>query len=473
MGETSRARPLWPGVLPVLLVIVGLAVCSGAAESAEADPSGPNFVFILLDDMGWMDPACYGNPFYETPNIDRLAKRGMRFTDAYAACPVCSPTRASILSGKYPARVKLTNWIPGRAHKDRPLLEPPFQMYLDTAEVTLAEALKAAGYRAASVGKWHLGGEGHLPEDQGFDLNVAGTRAGSPAGGYFLPNKMNLPAARHGEYLTDRLSIDACKFIRENRRKPFFLYLSHHAVHTPIQGNPELVAKYKAKLDKLNKGGKWNPAYAAMVQSADQSVGRVVATLEESGIADRTVIFFMSDNGGLAGVTRNAPLRAGKGHVYEGGIREPMIVCWPGVTKPGSACGEPVSSVDFYPTILEMAGTAGNAEHNTAVDGVSLVPLLKGASLKDRALFWHYPHYSPQGGAPAGAVRQGNLKLIEFYEDGHLELYNLAEDVGEKTNLAQKMPDEAARMHKLLVDWRNQVGAPMPTKNPHFRAAKK
>jgi arylsulfatase A-like enzyme len=474
MRVTSRRRS---APFCRVAVLIALAVASGsaasfaasAAETPKADP--PNVVFILLDDMGWSDPGCYGNRFYETPNIDGLARKGMRFTNAYAACPVCSPTRASIMTGKYPARVKLTNWIPGGARQTRPLLEPPFQMFLATDEVTIAEALKPAGYATASVGKWHMGGEGHLPEDQGFNLNVAGTEAGSPAGGYFLPNKMNLPGARHGEYLTDRLSIEACKFIRANRDKPFFLYLAHHTVHTPIQGKPELVAKYKLK---LKSGEKWNPAYAAMVQSGDESVGRVMATLEESKIADRTVVFFMSDNGGLASVTNNAPLRAGKGHVYEGGIREPMIVVWPGVVAPGSVSNQPVLSVDFYPTILQIAGTQGDAAHNATVDGVSLLPLLKGAgSIERPPLFWHYPHYSPQGGVPAAAVRQGDLKLIEFYEDGHLELYNLADDVGEKSNLADRLPEEAARLHKLLLDWQEQVGAKLPTKNPDFRPAKK
>ena len=457
-------------LIVAVAAVVGCQALLGSLQAEPADGQRPNFVFILMDDMGWGDPACYGNAFYETPNIDRLARRGMRFTDAYAACPVCSPTRASILSGKYPARVKLTNWIPGRDPRDRKVLAPPFQVFLAAREVTIAEALKPAGYITASVGKWHLGGVGRLPEDQGFDLNVAGTAAGSPAGGYFLPNKMHLPGARHGDYLTDRLSIDACRFIKGAKNKPFFLYLSHHSVHTPIQGKPELVAKYKAKL-KPNES--WNPIYAAMVQSADESVGRVLNTLDNAGIADRTVIFFMSDNGGLAKVTNNAPLRAGKGHVYEGGIRVPMIVCWPGVIKPGSVSSEPVSSVDFYPTILEMAGIQGDPNHNAEVDGASLVPLLKGTGSPDReAIFWHYPHYSPQGGVPAAAVRQGDYKLLEFYEDDRLELYNLAEDIREKNNLADKMADKRDQLHKLLIDWREEVGAVLPTKNADYRPAK-
>ena len=464
---TRAQRETFSGARLLLPAVLGL-LCFFPAKAAPADPPPkprPNVVFILLDDFGFSDPVCYGNTFYETPNIDRLARMGMRFTDAYAACPVCSPTRASIMTGKYPARLHLTDWIPGMHPADRKLLTPKFLQRLPLEEVTVAEALGRSGYVTGSVGKWHLGGRGFLPEDQGFDLNVAGTAAGSPAGGYFLPNRMNLPGARSGEYLTDRLSLDACKFIEASKDKPFFLYLSHHSVHTPIQGKPELVAKYQAK---RRPGQKWNAAYAAMVESADQSVGRVLDTLAKHRIADRTIVFFMSDNGGLAGVTRNAPLRAGKGHVYEGGIREPMIVCWPGVVEPGSVCCEPVTSVDFYPTILAMTGTKPDPKHQ--LDGVSLVPLLtQTGKLRRKAIFWHYPHYSPQRGVPAGAVRQGDFKLIEFYEDGHLELYNLAEDIGEKTNLAEEMPEMAAAMHKRLLDWRRQVDAPMPAENPRYK----
>ncbi len=422
-------------------------------------------VFILVDDMSWSDPVCYGNRFYETPHIDRLARQGMRFTDAYAACPVCSPTRASIMSGKYPATLNLTDWLPGMHPGNRKLIGPPFLRQLPPQEITIAETLQSAGYVTGSVGKWHLGGTGFLPEDQGFDVNVAGTAAGSPAGGYYLPNKMNLPGARRGEYLTDRLSLEGCRFIRANRDKPFFLYLSHHSVHTPIQGKPELVEKYKRKFAAAEV--RKNAAYAAMMQSADESVGRVIDTLDELEIAERTIVFFMSDNGGLSGVTSNAPLREGKGHVYEGGIREPMIVRWPGVVRPGSTCGVPVSSVDFYPTILEMCGV--RCDPKQQLDGESIVPLLKQTGgLKREAIFWHYPHYSPQRGVPAGAVRQGDYKLMELFEDGRLELYNLADDVGERNNLAEEMPEKTAELHKLLVEWRARVEARLPTKNPDY-----
>ena len=431
--------------------------------------SVPNIVLILVDDMGWSDPVCYGNRFYETPNIDALARQGMRFADAYAACPVCSPTRASILSGKYPATLNLTDWLPGMHPADRKLIGPEFISQLPLEEITLAEALKAAGYKTGSVGKWHLGGKGFLPQYQGFDVNVAGTAFGWPHGGYHLPNKMNLPGAKPGEYLTDRLSIDGCKFIRTNRDGPFFLYLSHHSVHTPIQGKRELTEKYRKKF--ADAAVRKNAAYAAMMQSADESVGRVLATLDELKIADRTVVIFMSDNGGLSGVTSNAPLREGKGHVYEGGIREPMIVRWPGVVRPGSVCRVPVISVDFYPTILEMAGVP--IDPRQQLDGESFVPLLRQTGkLKRDAIFWHYPHYSPQRGVPAGAVRVGGYKLMELFENGHLELYNLADDIGEKNNLADKMPEKTAELHKMLVEWRKKVGARMPTKNPKYRPKK-
>jgi len=466
-------RTLDPGVMAksgtwLAMAFVCWAAGSGplaASQQPAPRPTELNVVFILVDDMSYCDPVCYGNRIYETPNINRLAREGMRFTDAYAACPVCSPTRASIHSGKYPATLNLTDWLPGMHPKDRKLIGPEFIRRLPLEEVTLAEVLRAAGYATGSVGKWHLGGQGFLPEDQGFDVNVAGTAAGSPAGGYYLPNKMNLPGAKKGEYLTDRLSLEGCSFIRAHRDRPFFLYLSHHSVHTPIQGKPELVEKYRAKFAAA--GISANAHYAAMMQSADQSVGRVLDTLDELGIAGRTVVFFMSDNGGLSGVTSNAPLREGKGHVYEGGIREPMIVRWPGVVAPGSTCGVPVSSVDFYPTILAMTGAA--ADPRQQLDGESLVPLLKQTGpLQREAIFWHYPHYSPQRGVPAGAVRQGDYKLLEFYEDGHLELYNLAEDVGERDNLAETLPEKTAELHKLLVDWRKQVAARPPTRNPDY-----
>jgi arylsulfatase A-like enzyme len=459
-----------------LLLLVALT-CLAAGEPANlaaAERPKPNFVFILIDDLGWRDVGCNGSTFYHTPNIDRLAARGVRFTNAYAACPVCSPTRASILTGKYPARLHLTDWLPGRA--DRPsqkLLRPRIKQHLPLEEVTLARALKAAGYRSASIGKWHLGGPAYYPEKHGFDVNVGGTQTGSPPGGYFLFKTPTMTARSATEYLTDRLTEEAEKFITRNKDRPFFLYLAHYGVHIPLQAKKDLIARYKARARPENP--QHNALYAAVVASVDESIGRVVKKLEELKLADRTVIIFSSDNGGLSvkegpntPATSNLPLRAGKGYLYEGGIREPLLIRWPGVTKPGRVCDVPVSSVDFYPTILEIAGV--KPRPHQVLDGVSLVPLLRGrGTLKRDALFWHYPHYSNQGGKPGGAVRKGDFKLIEFYEDGKLELYNLKKDIGEKTILAAQMPGRVKELHRLLKEWRKAVGAQMPTPNPDYR----
>ena len=436
-----------------------------------------NFVFILIDDLGWRDLGCQGSTFYETPNIDRMAAQGMRFTDAYAACPVCSPSRAAVMTGRYPARLHLTDWIPGR--KQWPtarLLTPQFNQQLPLAEVTLAEALKGVGYATASIGKWHLGGTGFYPEQQGFDLNVGGTERGSPAS-YFGPFDLpNLTGGSPEEYLTDRLNQEAMKFIEANRSRPFFLYLPHFAVHIPLQARKQLIAHYQAKARPEEP--QRDPVYAAMIHSVDEAVGLLMRKLDELGIAGRTVVFFTSDNGGLiyegaskAPVTSNVPLRAGKGHVYEGGIRVPLIVHAPGIVKPGAVTVAPAASQDFFPTILELAGVKPPAGH--VIDGRSLVPALRASgAVRREALYWHYPHYSNQGGVPAGAVRQGDFKLIEFYEDGRLELYNLQDDIGERRNLVRRLPKKAAELHGLLKRWRASVKAVMPSPNPGYDAAK-
>ena len=450
----------------------GLGLLGGGpmlfSRSASAATSGGrplNFVFVLIDDMGWTDVTCFGSAFYETPNVDRLAAQGVRFTNAYSACTVCSPTRASILTGKYPARLHITDWIEGHKRPYAKLEIPDWTMYLPLEEVTLAEALKPAGYVSASIGKWHLGTEPYYPGKQGFALNVGGTDKGQPPS-YFYPYKIpTLPGGREGEYLTDRLSEEAEKFIEANKDRPFFLYLPHFAVHTPLQAKKDVTAKYQAKIkpDQAQR----NAVYAAMVESVDDSVARVMKKLDELKIADRTVIFFMSDNGGLIGSTSNLPLRAGKGSAYEGGVRVPMIVKWPGVARPNTMCDEPVISTDFYPTILEMAGVA--RDRKQIVDGVSLAPLLRGASrLARNEIYWHYPHYHPGGATPYGAVRQRDYRLVEFYEDNRVELYNLRNDISEKEDLAAKMPEKAAALRKLLADWRKSVGAQMPTPNPDF-----
>jgi len=413
----------------------------------------------------------------------------MRFTDAYAACSVCSPTRASILTGKYPARLHLTDWLNGRPDRpDQKLNRPNFQMFLPLEEVTLAEALKDAGYQTAFIGKWHLGeSTNYWPEHQGFDLNIGGCGAGHPPS-YFSPYHIpNLPDGPKGEYLNERLTEEALKFMdRAARQKnPFLLYFAEYAVHTPLQAKPDAIEKYQAKAAKLaNLGPEFltdhghqvrriqdHPVYGAMVESLDDSVGRVLTKLKELNLETNTIIIFTSDNGGLSTAegtpTSNLPLRAGKGWGYEGGVREPLIVRWPGVTQPGSVNHGQVISTDYYPTILQMLGLPlCLAQH---MDGVSIVPLFKGGALPERPLFWHYPHYSDQGGPPHGAVRLGDFKLIEWYEDMHVELYDLKNDLGEQHDLAQENPAKAAKLTALLHDWRKQVDAQMPTPNPNYQ----
>lgn len=446
-----------------------LQVAAGAlAASASAAPAKRwKILFVLVDDMGWHDTAPYGNTFIDTPNLNRFAAESARFTDAYAACPVCSPTRASILTGKYPARLHLTDWIPGR--KQWPyakLLTPAFNQELPRNEITIAEALRPASYRSGAIGKWHLGGTGHLPTDRGFDINIGGSAAGSPPT-YFGPLQLPGLQLEPGEFLTQRLTMEGSSFLRENASQPYFLYESHFTVHIPLAAPANLIQKYRKR-----DTGDVDPVYCAMVETADASVGQLLKTLDDSGQAQNTIVAFFSDNGGVRyqakrrkPVTNNSPLRAGKGHLYEGGIREPLIVRWPGITK-ASIIREPVSSIDFFPTFCEAAGAK-----TPPVDGISLRPLLAGGRIPERPLFWHYPHYSDQGGIPGGAVRLGDWKLIEFYEDNRLELFNLRDDPGEQKNLIQREAARAQKLHRLLRDWRTSVNASMPRPNPGYDAA--
>lgn len=447
-------------LLPALLVLAQLGV--GMVQAAERPW---NFVFILVDDLGATDLGCFGSRFYQTPNIDRLAREGMRFTQAYSACTVCSPTRAAILSGKYPARLHVTDWIPGHVRPKAKLKVPDWTMHLPLEERTLAEALKSAGYATASIGKWHLGGPEFYPEKQGFERNVGGYEKGQPPS-YFAPYRIPmLPEGPAGEYLTDREAAEAIRFIEENRERPFFLYLPHYAVHTPLMGKPEVIQKYRDRVrpDDPQK----NPTYGALVESVDDSVGRVLQALEERKLADRTVVIFTSDNGGLIGSTSNLGLRAGKGSAYEGGVRVPLIVRWPGVTRPGSECAVPVMSIDHYPTLLEAAGV--KPADGQILDGESLRPLLRGeGSLRRTALYWHYPHYHPGGATPYSAVRKGEWKLIEFFEDEHVELYNLRNDPQERQNVAATTPQVAETLRRELQAWRAGVGAQNPVPNPDF-----
>lgn len=455
----------------------------------------PNILFILLDDFGWKDLSCYGSTFYETPTLDGLARDGVRFTDAYAACPVCSPTRASILSGKYPARIGVTDWI-GASAKGL-LLDAPYVNHLPLSEVAIPKALKEFGYRTYFVGKWHLGGEEYWPAKHGFDVNIGGSEWGCPIQGYFSPYGLpNLSDGPDGEYLTDRLTDEAIGLLRTNGDVPFFMYFSHYAVHNPLQVPSEYIHKYEQKALHLGLDGvealvegeyfpcehkknlrisrrtiQSNPVYAGMIENLDQNSGRLLQALDEVGMADNTIIIFTSDNGGLAtsegSPTCNSPLSEGKGWAYDGGVREPLIVTWPGVTKSGSVCRVPVTSPDFYPTILQMAGLPLMPEQH--IDGASLVPLLAGTGEIEReAIFWHYPHYGNQGGTPYSAVRCGDYKLIEFFEDGRLELYNLAEDIGETRNIASSQPHTVSRLSQMLKDWRIEVGARIPLPNPDY-----
>jgi arylsulfatase A-like enzyme len=456
----------WRVVLCLLTSLWNLPPASAAA------PSPPNVVLILADDLGWTDLSCYGSDLYETPHIDRLARDGMKFTQAYSACTVCSPTRAALLTGKYPARLRVTDWIPGLPPENPKLLVPDWTKYLSLEEVTIARALKGAGYSTASIGKWHLGGEEYYPEKHGFDVNVAGSSAPAPSS-YFAPYKIaTLPEGSPGEYLTDRLGEEAVRFIEQHKDKPFFLYMPLFAVHTPIQGKEALVQKYRAK--KRRGLHQTNAVYAAMVESMDDAVGRIRGKLDDLKLADHTLVIFASDNGGRVPTTSNHPLRVGKGSCYEGGTRVPLMVRWPGVTKPGSVCATPVISMDLYPTILEIAGQKGASRKN--VDGVNLVPLLRqDGELRREALFWHYPHYQHYqlgGTTPYGAIRAGDFKLIEFFDDKRVELYNVREDIGEQRNLAAQMPAKADELRARLHAWRAEVGAQMPSRNPAYDPTK-
>ena len=448
--------------IPFLFAVT--ALLAETPQSSKTQP--PNVVFILVDDWGWTDAGCYGSDFYETPQIDRLAMDGVRFTQAYSACTVCSPSRAAILTGKYPARLHLTDWIPGYQPPESLLLSPEWNKGLELSEYTIAEEFKSRGYTTGIVGKWHLGGDKFKPELQGFDFNFAGCHVGSPRSffpPYGLPVKID---EKPGEMLTDRLTREAIGFIEAHQQQPFFLYLSYYAVHIPVAGKPEIVDKYKKKL----MNGSYhhtNPEYAAMLQTVDENLGKIRETLKQLGISDRTVLILASDNGGFIGrkdvkpSTSNAPLRAGKGSAYSGGVRVPLIVRWPGVTPTEGVCETPVKGVDFYPTLLEIVD--GAYEPRPDIDGTSFALWLRNPENSLRGpVFWHYPHYHPGGATPYSAVRYGDWKLIHFYEDGRYELYNLAEDIGESHDLAVARPKIVQELRAMLEDWLEREDAQFP-----------
>ncbi|MCA9192134.1 MAG: sulfatase [Planctomycetales bacterium] len=441
----------------------------------------PNIVLFLIDDLGWRDLSCQGSSYYRTPNIDQLAADGVRFTDAYSACAVCSPTRAAILTGKYPARLMLTDWLPsGRWDPKAKLRSARFVRSLPVEEFTLAEALREAGYRTASIGKWHLGSEPFsLPEHHGFDLNIAGNAHGAP-GSYFYPYEGDwlipgtglrarwnvLPNGHADEYLTDRLTDEAVKFITQNKDQPFFLYFPHYGVHAPLQAKPHMIAKYK-QIPKEQRQGL--PEYAAMVESVDDSVSRVIAVLEQLKISENTILIFTSDNGGFWKATNNAPLRGNKGAYYEGGIRVPLIIKWPGTVQAGAIVNEPVISNDLYPTCLSAAGI--KSLPNQHMDGLDLSDLIAGdqRQLNRESLFWHFPHYNEHpSSVPSSVIRKRNWKLIESFDPEGLELYNLQQDISEKVNLVSREPMILAELKTDLDSWRISVGAQMMQPNPDY-----
>ncbi len=479
-----------------LILISALAAVSGCKSERKTNAleiQHPNIILIVADDLGYGDLGCYGNKIVDTPELDKLAGKGIRFTNAYASCTVCSPTRAALLTGKNPVALNLTDFIPGRQangpgthHK---LISPKFNNHLPLEETTIAEMLKPLDYACASIGKWHLGGEGYLPTDQGFDMNIAGNHFGMPPS-YYYPytsekkwrtHKItNLELRDDSLYLTDRLTNEAIHFIKSQNDNPFFLYMSYYTVHIPLEGRKDLVEKYSKRIKDLNDSFNLNSDYLAMIESLDQNVGRIMNTLRTENIEDKTIVFFISDNGGWALVDKkdggdqkytgwetqaanNHPLRAGKGTLYEGGLRVPAIISWPGKIKPGRISDELIISTDIFPTIMDII----DKEIEYPVEGISLLPhLIENKNINREELHWHYPHYHLT--TPGSVIRKGDYKLIRFYEDNHLELYNLNKDMAETDNLTAKLPEKTRQMHRELNLWLKKTGAEKPVPNPCY-----
>jgi arylsulfatase A len=445
---------------------LALPGCSNGLRVKKPVEHKPNFLFILADDLGWSQLGCYGSQYYETPNIDRLATQGMKFTDAYAACPVCSPTRASIMTGKYPARLHLTDFIAGGNFPYEKYKQPDWQKFLPLKEVTFAEVIKTVGYTTASFGKWHLSiakkppqSLQYNPDKQGFDEYFVTYK---PA-----PNHDPESDAHNVEIITEK----SLEFLQKNKDNPFFLYVTHNTIHTPVMGKKKLVEKYKNKaVANLPQN---SPVVAAMIEELDDSVGKLLAKLDELNIADKTIVIFFGDNGGLEKSAKQTPLRSGKANLYEGGVREPLIVRWPGVVQQNSTCNEVVTSVDFFPTFLDILGLKNKA--GESIDGLSLLPLLHHTGhLNRKAIFWHYPHYHSSSIGPCGAVRMGDFKLIEWFDEticgpgNRFELYNLKHDIGEQNNLSKKLPIKTMQLKNMLANWRKKVGAQIMVPNPDY-----
>lgn len=470
--ETIPVTRHFPDAFCTAMFMVLTLFVSHAAVGSDQ----PNLILLLADDLGWTGLSSFGSDLYETPHLDALAAQGMTFTNAYAACTVCSPTRASIMTGQSPARLHLTDFIAGQNRPYAKLKIPDWTKRLKSSHVTIAEILKAKGYRTGHVGKWHLNGSGDQaagtqPTDQGFDFSFQrppGTR------GYTL--KQNAVSASGSNYLTDLLTDKACGFIEQSKADPFFLYFAYNVPHTPIQGREDLVKHFQKKV--IAAATHNNPAYAAMVASLDESVGRIVAKLDQQQLTSNTVIVFISDNGGLTqrngkhdGFTENLPLRRGKGSAYEGGVRVPAIASWPGVTAAGAVCDEPIITTDLFPTFQQLTG--GTSSTSTSMDGVSLVPLLHDASQSfDRDLFWHYPHYHAGGDGPYSAIRSGDHRLIEYHEDNSVRLYDLVGDIGEQHDLSAALPAKTSELRGKLHEWRAATKAQMPSSNPDYDPAR-
>lgn len=489
-GMHSQRLSIFALLLGICFSCLFTAVCARMARAER-----PNIVFILADDLGWKDLSNEGSTYYETPHIDSIASGGMKFTRGYAACQVCSPSRASILTGTYPTKHGITTWIGDRfgeqwrkAGRHDSHLPPDYAHNLAASEVTLAEALKEAGYKTFFAGKWHLGSKGSWPTDHGFDINRGGWDVGSPNGGYFAPWKNpNLEPGPDGESLPIRLANETAAFIEDHKDAPFLAYLSFYSVHGPIQTSPDLWKKYRQKAVEAGLANERFvfdrrlsvrtvqdcPIYAGMMESMDDAVGIVLAKLDELGLAENTIVCFTSDNGGVSSgdafATSNLPLRGGKGRQWEGGIREPFYVSAPGIAQPSSTSAVPVHGVDWYPTLLELAGVSVPSEQD--VDGVSLVPLLKGDSIQSRPLFWHYPHYGNQGGEPSSIIMRGDMKLIYYHEDSRVELYDLGTDPKEQSDISSQNPQEAKRLKAELMAWLDSTDARFPAPDPQFDAA--